>query len=890
MDKEAHTEARPEDYVNGSQEQTESAQSDLIQAKENIRKLKQDLKETKKKQKLLRQQQKIEDKQKYPLPRLRGKARRLRWKKEKADRRNELKNRYRDAPWLIRVARLYLLKPAAVLVAVAVLVAILDGFAGAAIGAVLNTYFGSKNNPVSVEEIYKQSPIDESGVEKINAAAPVDEDDTWTICVYLIGSNLEDWDENDLSDAIMLQIMDARQQINQEKRSEYQENLSSLTEELEKKNLEIPAYLFYPDKPVRSDDDTQTQSGPVIADSPGCASTDIGEMTSDIWSDNIRIVIQTGGAMRWSNWEVNPNRTQRFLYHNGVFTEVDSLPMQQAADPATLTSFLNFCKTNYPADHNMLILWDHGSGAFGYGHDSIFGNSMTLKDIREALEGAYKPNQKNPAFDIIGFDACLMSSLEVTHALNGFASYYAVSAETEPGDGWNYGPWLKAMTEDPTLSPAKVAQNIADSYMDFYVTQNINVGKLITSDVTFSVLNAAKAENLYEAWCDLAKQQLIDAASDSGVLAEIGRCSSKSTHYVSSAYDLFNTIDLGNYADLMSENYPDECARIKELLGETVMYCRTCGALSDSQGISVYVPGTVGDFYGLAYCLDYVYNICEDPSTKALYYYKVAGCLNDDMEEYLATLTDVKAHTLDLKPFLQFGKAEPVITDYGFEIPIEDNLMDMLQTYETELAAYDEKTGRITNYGRDETARLDGEGNMNCEFDGTWICYDGVPLATEVVASTSSSVEYRSRVLYNGNDSYLCFTWDRDAEEFTVNGIRNATELSGILNSDPVNYLINTRMNIEVNPGDVIVPLYEIIEYNEDYSSADMKVSKGEKIKVSNNSEITLAELPAGYYISAIAISDQRGDVYYSGVVGNVVSGGKVSSRDVDTGFIGSDY
>ena len=84
----------------------------------------------------------------------------------------------------------------------------------------------------------------------------------------------------------------------------------------------------------------------------------------------------------------------------------------------------------------MLVLWNHGGGPFGYGMDSIFGGMFSLKDIRTALSQVYRPNTSKPAFDIIGFDACLMSTLEVTNALDGFADYYCLSEESEPGDGW----------------------------------------------------------------------------------------------------------------------------------------------------------------------------------------------------------------------------------------------------------------------------------------------------------------------------------------------------------------------------------------------------------------------------------------------------------------------
>ena len=70
--------------------------------------------------------------------------------------------------------------------------------------------------PLSEEDkplIYEESPIDEEGAAKIDAIAPVSADDTWTICVYMVGSNLEDMDENDLSYVTDVMIADQKEQL-----------------------------------------------------------------------------------------------------------------------------------------------------------------------------------------------------------------------------------------------------------------------------------------------------------------------------------------------------------------------------------------------------------------------------------------------------------------------------------------------------------------------------------------------------------------------------------------------------------------------------------------------------------------------------------------------------
>ena len=39
------------------------------------------------------------------------------------------------------------------------------------------------------------------------------------------------------------------------------------------------------------------------------------------------------------------------------------------------------------------------------------------------------------------------------------------------------------------------------------------------------------------------------------------------------------------------------------------------------------------------YFLKYEYDICKDDNARALYFYKMSGCLNDEMMEQVAKLT-----------------------------------------------------------------------------------------------------------------------------------------------------------------------------------------------------------------------------------------------------------
>lgn len=65
----------------------------------------------------------------------------------------------------------------------------------------------------------------------------------------------------------------------------------------------------------------------------------------------------------------------------------------------------------------------------------------------------------------IGFDACLMSSLEVASVLAPYADYMIASQETEPGWGWNYA--FLSVLSDRAIPGDEMGEYIVDSYMDY---------------------------------------------------------------------------------------------------------------------------------------------------------------------------------------------------------------------------------------------------------------------------------------------------------------------------------------------------------------------------------------------------------------------------------------
>ena len=89
--------------------------------------------------------------------------------------------------------------------------------------------------------------------------------------------------------------------------------------------------------------------------------------------DNYNVIVYTGGSTRW----VGDVPCDRNCVLDMSLEGEDRIVAQTKANanmglPETLSAFLNYCGENYPADHNVLIVWDHGGGPlWGYGVDEV---------------------------------------------------------------------------------------------------------------------------------------------------------------------------------------------------------------------------------------------------------------------------------------------------------------------------------------------------------------------------------------------------------------------------------------------------------------------------------------------------------------------------------------
>ncbi|MBO7354614.1 MAG: peptidase C11, partial [Lachnospiraceae bacterium] len=192
----------------------------------------------------------------------------------------------------------------------------------------------------------------------------------------------------------------------------------------------------------------------------GMATNDLNEMMKATISDKINIIVYTGGCSNWKTSGISTSNNQIYKLTSGKMTRLeDNMGNKAMTDPTTLTEFIKYANKSYPADRNILIFWDHGGGSLsGYGYDETHksSGSMNLAGINTALKNA------GIKYDFIGFDACLMATVETDLMLANYADYVIASEETEPGVGWYYTNWLTAFSKNTSMDTVDIGKNIID--------------------------------------------------------------------------------------------------------------------------------------------------------------------------------------------------------------------------------------------------------------------------------------------------------------------------------------------------------------------------------------------------------------------------------------------
>lgn len=308
---------------------------------------------------------------------------------------------------------------------------------------------------------------------------------------------------------------------------------------------------------------------------------DIEEMLDAGATNNVNVVVLTGGANK-DGWR----EIKSYLIEDGEQIPLDFVAVDGAmSNPQNLTDFINWGIDNYPANKYMLNLWNHGMAIRGYGHDENTDSQLKVPQVKNAIANTNFISGGN-RFEVLGFDACLMATIEVQATLHNFGHYFVGSEETEPGHGWNYIPVIEAMNNGTATDGAALGRIILDAYKAQSVeqeTSNVTLG-LIDLSLIPPVLTAL--EDLFHTIEQGGELKLRSLQQARGKAEEY----SKAIQYPEDSEDMVDIGDMMKQLKTVDPSLAGQANAVLNAVNAAVLYGVKDNTRPLATGISMFIP------------------------------------------------------------------------------------------------------------------------------------------------------------------------------------------------------------------------------------------------------------------------------------------------------------
>lgn len=591
----------------------------------------------------------------------------------------------------------------------------------------------------------------------------------------------------------------------------------------------------------------------------GFATTDLSEMMEVQLPENVNVVIQTGGAAVWQNDQMNPEKLQRWLYNSEGLQLIEEQDTANMGDAQTLYEFLAFANENYPADKVAVTFWNHGGGSVGgAAFDELYGlDSLDLAEMYQAFDAVWPADAEHPALELVGFDTCLMATVDVASTFQGFAKYLVASEEVEPGNGWLYSGWLGALAENTDMDGAALGVAICDTYYQ-------GCEAVGTQDqTTLSVTDLSKLDPLLEAYESFGQEALAASAEDPGFFAELGRAAVQSENYGGNTREqgYTNMVDLGHLARQTAWMLPS-AQNVCDALTDCVLYQVSGPYRAEATGLSCYYSynGDVDDLNG------YI-TVGESTAFKNLYAYELTGELAEGGEEYLSSLGIGELPERVTLANMDWDGAPLDLDDEGISfLTLGPEANDVLAGIGFSLFYVDEAGDQMFLLGTDNDLNADWENGVFYDnFRGVWGALDGHLVYMELSFGGDDYNLYSVPILLNGEEYNLQVAYDFTAEEWSILGASQGLDESGMASKE-------LRLLAE---GDVITTIWKAATFTGD---DDFEMYAAEELTVTADTAFGEAPLFDGSYAMVFEMWDAAGNYACSDAVTFDCAGGEIST------------
>lgn len=496
------------------------------------------------------------------------------------------------------------------------------------------------------------------------------------------------------------------------------------------------------------------------------ASVNIEEMVNADQSDAVSVVFQTGGTAQWG-YDIDPAKLQRFEVVDDGFVLRDEQALASMGEADTLGDFLAWGVENYPADKYMCLLWNHGGGSVsGVAFDELYEHdSLNLDELAAGLSMA------GTQFEVIGFDTCLMSTLETAAAIAPYGRYMVASEEIEPGTGWDYTAWLSRLSNNSAQTGLELGRTICDTYY-----QKCQLAG--TEDmVTLAVTDLAKVPALVVNF-DAMAAEMKGVAEDPEQMQLFSQAVLRAENYGGNNDNegYTNMIDLGDLARLTKGVLPQTTQAVLTSLNNAVKYRISGSSRARSNGLSVFAPLSVGveelDSYAAVAVSGHYLRYLEGTLE-----WQVPGDLRIVVPVAQSSGVGTKSISITDFPVVNALTAadysvefETYVLDNDYYLVFTDGA-DAVQSVQYNLYFLDEEANSLNYLGSDYDLNADAEAGVYwSNFRNVWPIINDNTCSMTPLYFGDDYILYTVPILLNGEQTNLRMSYSYASNSYTVHG------------------------------------------------------------------------------------------------------------------------
>ena len=574
----------------------------------------------------------------------------------------------------------------------------------------------------------------------------------------------------------------------------------------------------------------------------GAATQNLRELEDVQYSNDINFIIETGGTAYWQNDLISPDYLQRYKSDQDGLTLVDEQDLASMGDPSTLSSFLSWGISEYPADNYMVLFWNHGGGSLaGVEFDELYdSDSLTLPELDQAFE------EVGQQFEVIGFDTCLMSTLENASILSTYGNYMVASEEYEPGGGWDYTGWTQFLMDNPDTEGEQLGKEICDTYF----TKCAQYGE--DAMATLSVVDLKTVPDLVTAFDNMAAE-MTGITSEITSLQAYVRGAIRAENFGGNTDEegYTNMVDLGDLALNTKSVVSNTAEEVLGALFKSVVYDVHGTTRAHANGLSVLFPLSVSegecDLYGeiatSGNYLRFIDVVVSDWSVS-----ESASDINPAIvlpDENLESVT-ADEYAVDFNTW---------ISDDGYYYLEVTNGLDSLQSVMFNFYYMDYDYGEYMLMGTDNDVIGDWDNGVFYDnFRGVWPALNGFYVDINLIEEGDDYNLYSIPILLNGEETNLraAYIWNSDGTGYF--------EVYGCWNGLDSETGMSSRDIIQLEDGDEVV----ILMNGENWDTGETTQYEIGSFIVDGPVVLEETELFDGDYLFEYEVSDVFGGKYYS--------------------------